>query len=195
VDAPGGPGLTEFLHDQLRKLGLKPSAPDAVLLTACGEQETAGLKDLAEHSHIQVIASPVCLEAVGKLCPPETSLITTDDLQNKGWFNTTTIPIGESGTSSIAYVLRWNNKTVLISGRFPPAGDQQANEELLSKASRSRPIAAEFMMALRRLSGVQPDLWLPAVPLNCQNANLYDGAWAQALEKNYRAIGQVMTGQ
>ena len=35
IDAPGGPGLVEFVSSRLRQLGRKPVAPTAVLLTSC----------------------------------------------------------------------------------------------------------------------------------------------------------------
>src|SRR5262249_38606720 len=40
VDAPGGPGLAAFVDARLRQLGREPVAPTAVLLTACGKDET-----------------------------------------------------------------------------------------------------------------------------------------------------------
>jgi hypothetical protein len=33
---------------------------------------------------------------------------------------------------------------------------------------------------------VNPDLWLPAVPIHGQNANLYDQDWAKVVAQNLR---------
>ena len=42
VDAPGGPGLLAFIRGRLRRLGLEPTEPAAVLLTSCDPGATAG---------------------------------------------------------------------------------------------------------------------------------------------------------
>ncbi len=194
VDAPGGPGLNEFLQGQLRKLGLKPRLPDAVLLTACGEKEAAGLKELAARNPLQVVASSVGLETIREMCPPETNVISADELQKRGWFSVTPIPLDGPGIAPIAYVLRWHGKTVLFSGRIPAAGDQQVAEESLSRPAKSNPGAVDPLGALRRLVHLKPDLWLPAVPLDAQNAHLYDDAWRAILEKSFRTAGEAQPG-
>ena len=45
-------------------------------------------------------------------------------------------------------------------------------------------VDAEYLRALDRLAEVTPDLWLPAVPVHGQNANLYDRDWDKVLEQN-----------
>ena len=42
VDAPGGPGLRDFVRSRLVELGLKPADPTAVLLTSCAPEATGG---------------------------------------------------------------------------------------------------------------------------------------------------------
>ena len=54
IDAPGGPGLVEFLNTRLRQLGRQPVAPIAVLLTSCGAFETAALKEVVQAYHPQI---------------------------------------------------------------------------------------------------------------------------------------------
>ncbi len=70
VDAPGGPGLVEFLSSRLRRLGREPVAPTGVLLTSCGPDETAGLKELVEKWHPLVVASPEGAQASRNCVPP-----------------------------------------------------------------------------------------------------------------------------
>jgi hypothetical protein len=41
-----------------------------------------------------------------------------------------------------------------------------------------------FVESLDRLSEEKPDLWLPAVPGNGQNANLYDADWVKVFRLN-----------
>ncbi|TXT17099.1 MAG: Metallo-beta-lactamase domain protein, partial [Planctomycetota bacterium] len=192
VDAPGGSGLADFLKSRQREFGLTPVEPTAILLTACGEKETGGLSELVERSHAIVVTSPDGVDAVQQLCSPGTTVISADDLAQRGWFSVTPLPLGGRGLAPIAYVVRWGEKTVLFSGRIPMGLDQTSRDELLSDltASKENPIA--FLATIRKLSGLRPDLWLPAAPSNGQNANLYDRAWNDILEQNSRVGYQTL---
>jgi hypothetical protein len=48
--------------------------------------------------------------------------------------------------------------------------------------------AAEYLKALETLATVKPDLWLPAVPVHGQNANLYDRDWEDVLAENRQML-------
>ena len=54
-------------------------------------------------------------------------------------------------------------------------------------AGDSHDDAVAFLAAVRRLSDLKPDLWLPAVPSDGQDANLGDGEWRGVIVDNYRA--------
>jgi hypothetical protein len=41
-----------------------------------------------------------------------------------------------------------------------------------------------YLQSIEKLGGLYPDLWLPAVPVHGQNANLYDRDWEKVLEMN-----------
>ncbi len=192
IDAPGGPGLAEFLKQQLQVLGLKPAEPTVVLLTACGEQETAGLKELIERHKVQVVASAAGVEAIKNRCPPDTTILSADDLKAKGWFNVTPIPLGGRGVAPIAYALRWTDKTVLFSGKIPAIIDQQSRPELLADLLKSKQHAIDYVNSLRQFATLQPDLWLPLIPLDAPNASLFDSAWKGILEQNYRVANELL---
>lgn len=192
IDAPGGAGLADFLKARLRQLGLPPSEPTAILLTACGEKETAGLNELVERSHATVIVSPMGVETVQQLCVPGTSVVSTDELPQKNWFPVTCIPLGGRVRASVAYVLRWTDRTVLFSGRIPAGTGYESQEELLSELRQSRENSLAYQAALRQLIRVHPTLWLPAAPSNDQNANLYGSSWKETLEQNYRAAQRAL---
>ena len=194
VDAPGGPGLDEFLKEQLGELGLNPTEPHAILLTACGEKEMASLQELVERNNAQVIASPDGFEAIRKKCPPGTTVISTDDLRNKGWFSVIPIPLVGRGLAPIAYVVRWAGKTVLFSGGLTSTVDQQSSDERPLQSAISRQNTIDKIESIHRLAKVQPDLWLPAIPLDAQNANLYDGDWEAILKKNDRVLNDILQG-
>ena len=190
--APGGSGLSEFLKAALRQLGRAPADPTAVLLTDCGPLETAGLRELLENSHAEVVVAADGLEAVRPLCPPDTVFCRADDLQKRGWFEVFPLPLAGRGTAPVAYLLRWGEKKVLISGTVPAAVDEDVFNELFQELAQSRSNATGYMSSLRKLSNLRPGLWLPAVPVNGQNANLYDNAWQELLDANFRAVQRLL---
>jgi hypothetical protein len=187
VDAPGGPGLADFLKTRVHELGLVPAEPTAVLLTACGERETAGLEELIEQSHALVVAAPAGVAEIGKKCPPGTTVIPVSELADQGWFPVRPILLRGRGRAPVAYLLPWAEKKVLFSGRIPAGLDEQSREELLTELAQS-PTAEIYAASLRQLVDLRPDVWLPASPSNGQNANLYDRSWDNILQKNYRAV-------
>jgi glyoxylase-like metal-dependent hydrolase (beta-lactamase superfamily II) len=186
VDAPGGPGLADFLNARMHEMGLAPAEPTAVLLTACGERETAGLEELIERSHALVVAGPAGVAGVGKRCPPGTTVIPATDLPDQGWFPVKPLLLQGRGMAPVAYLLPWAEKKVLFSGRIPAGLDEQSREELLTELAQLQ-TAEIYISSLRQLVDVRPDVWLPASPSNGQNANLYDRSWTNILEKNYMA--------
>jgi glyoxylase-like metal-dependent hydrolase (beta-lactamase superfamily II) len=187
VNAPGGTGLSEFLKTRLRELGRQPADPTAILLTACGELETAGLKELVERSGAQVVASSAGVAAVRQVCPPETVFLPADELPDKDWFRVTPIPLGGRGVAPIAYLIEWAEKKVLFSGAIPAGSDAEPLNEVLAELAKSRQNALAYNAAMQRLASVQPDLWLPTVPYHGRNANVYDREWRDILEQNRRA--------
>ena len=137
VDAPGGRGLVEFVDSRLRQLGRKPEAPAAVLLTACGAEETAGLPELVAKYHCQVIASPAGLAGLRDSCPPGTVLIPAEELPDKGWFPVSLMELGGRGVAPIAYRITVAGKTVLFSGRIPVRMSQESGDRLIADLTRS----------------------------------------------------------
>ena len=188
VDAPGGPGLLAFVQDSLRRLGLKPAAPAAVLLTSCDPIATAGLAELIERCHPQVVAPPGGFEKTRESCAVGTSILRAEELPGRGWFPhpPTTIPLRGRGVSPAAYRFLWGGKVVLFSGRMPIMSKPDRMAALTSELSVSREVALDYLVSLYGLTDPKPDLWLPAVPMDGQNANLYDTDWPDILADNYR---------
>lgn len=187
VNAPGGTGLSDFLKTSLHELGRPPAEPTAVLLTACGERETAGLRELVEQSGAQVVAAHAGVANVKQLCPPETVVVSADELPGKGWFPVTAISLGGRGVAPVAYLIEWGGKNVIFSGTIPAGIDAEPLDALLAELARSRPSALAYDTAVQRLLKVNPDLWLPTEPYQGRNANVYGGEWKDILEKNRRA--------
>lgn len=192
VDAPGGAGLAEFLQEKWKVLGLPALKPTAVLLTAYSERETAGLNDLIEQTQARVIVAESGTEEIRATCPAGTTVLSANDRDNLKPFAASIVEVGKHGTKSLAYVLRSSNKKVLISGRVPTGGDRRTIEQLFSPARKPALSPQEFIASLRSLLDVRPDLWLPASPVNGQNANLYDGKWQNILERDYQAATEFL---
>jgi hypothetical protein len=192
VDAPGGPGLVEFVSTRLRQLGRDPVAPTAVLLTSSGGDETAGLNDLVAKTHAQVVALSPAIEGLTESCSPGTVIIAAEELPQKGWFPVTTFPLGGRGRAPCAYQLSWGGKTVLFSGKIPAWLDQNPQEELITELTRSKDILRGYFLSITELGKLKPGLWLPAVSVVGQNANLYDGDWKRLIENNLIVIKYII---
>jgi glyoxylase-like metal-dependent hydrolase (beta-lactamase superfamily II) len=190
VDAPGGPGLGDFVTARLRQLGAKPAAPAAVLLTSGGPEATSGLPGLVARGGVRVVAAPAGLRAVRDLCPPGTAVLSADDLPKAGWFDVTVLPLGGRGRAAVAYRLRWAGKDVLFSGRIPVGKDWTAAEALRDDLAAGRADRSAYATALDRLGRLSPDLWLPAVPSDGQNARLYAGDWEETLAENRKLLDE-----
>ncbi len=187
VDAPGGPGLKKFVDDRLDQFGLKPAGPLTVLLTSCGAEATTGLGELVEQGHARIVASSSGLDRMRRSLPTGAVLLPAEELSNQGWFAVTPIPLRGRGFAPMAYLVSRAGKTVLFSGRIPIRVKEETLSELLPEISRSRDVAADYLISVNRLSALKPDLWLPAVATDGRNANLYDHDWEDIIAENYLA--------
>jgi glyoxylase-like metal-dependent hydrolase (beta-lactamase superfamily II) len=188
VNAPGGPGLGDFVNSRLRQLGRPAAAPAAVLLTAGSPEESAGVAELLAAGCPEVVALPAAWEKVKGSCPAGTRALAPADLSRKGWLPVTPLALGGRGVAPAAYLLPWGGKSVLFSGRVPVKPTWAASKGLRADLARAREDADAYRAALQRLGGLKPDLWLPALPVDGQNANLYDGEWADVLAGNAAAL-------
>jgi hypothetical protein len=60
---------------------------------------------------------------------------------------------------------------------------------LLPELSKSSESGLAYLASVDRLGELKPDLWLPAVPTDGQNANLYDNEWQDIIADNYSLRG------
>jgi hydroxyacylglutathione hydrolase len=183
-NAPGGDELVDFLKNRFKELGWEGRRPRAVLLTSADPEATAGLAALVRGSGCQVVAPEGGREEVRRLCPAGTDLLGDGDLATAGWFEVRSIPLKGRGVAPVAYEFRLTGKTVLASGRIPLKLGLPEAERLVSEVNGPGGSPEDFKKSLDRLAQVLPDLWLPAVPLHGQNANLYDDDWAKVISQN-----------
>jgi glyoxylase-like metal-dependent hydrolase (beta-lactamase superfamily II) len=192
VDAPGGPGLLDFVNSGLRQVGREPTPPSAVLLTACGPDETAGLKELVEKCHPEVVAASSGIPRIRDVCPPGTVVITPEDLVARQWCSLASIPLEGRGWSPMGYRLTLAGKTILLSGRIPVKLSQAARDRLIADSTHPPGNTRGYFNSLTRLQQAgRPDIWLPAAPTHGQNANLYDQDWTRHIEENRSLIGSL----
>jgi glyoxylase-like metal-dependent hydrolase (beta-lactamase superfamily II) len=188
VNAPGGPGLVTFVAARLAQLGLEPALPAAVFLTSANAEAAAGLKELLGRCPCLVVAPDVARKAIVAACPVGTKIIEPEELSRRKWCEMKPIANSRGAPGSIAYLLRWEGKSVLFSGRIPIKPARQTRKETLLETVLSLATIGEFRATLERLKAVNPDLWLPAVPVNGQNANLDVGEWPFILARNENVI-------
>jgi hypothetical protein len=193
VDAPGGPGLLEFLKGGLGRLGREPNVPTAVLLTSCGKAATAGLSELIEKCHTNVVASTDGIERLGESLPPGTTIIPAEELPEKGWFPVISISLRGLGVAPAAYELTWSGKKVLFSGEIPLLVTQESGQRLIRELSGASGDIRGYFASLGELRVRKPDLWLPAIPINDQNANLYGADWTHVIEDNLVLINFILS--
>jgi hypothetical protein len=91
------------------------------------------------------------------------------------------LPLEGRGRAPVAYHFTWHGKTVLVSGRIPVKPAAPALEALRLEVGAD---AAAYFRSLEKLAKLRPDLWLPAVPIHGQNANVYDDEWLKTLGAN-----------
>lgn len=192
VDAPGGPGLAEFVVERQKQLGLTPTPPSVILLTACGERETAGLAEVVAKWHPIVVAHPGGRASVQAVCPPDTTILTPEELDARGWAKLTAIPLGGRGVTPMAYILPSSGKTVLFSGRIPVLFDNQSMEGLTADLASSKQGPTLLLKSIEDLAPVRPDLWLPSIASDGQNANLYDDQWDGIMNNNKSFIEMML---
>ncbi len=188
IDAPGGPGLAGFVARGLSAIGQSPTAPAAVLLTAHGPAETAGLEDLVKTHHVAVVAPADAIEALRQSCPPGTTFLAPETFPAKGFFSLKAVSLKGRGSPALAYFIPWAGKTVLCSGQIPIKISPESTADLARDLAASPANLRDYFTSIRLLNDHPPDLWLPATPVHGQNANLHDRDWTRTLEENLTVL-------
>jgi hypothetical protein len=195
IDAPGGPGLVEFLSDRLQRLGRELVVPTAILLTSCNRITTGGLEELIKKWHPQVVAEPGSFEKLTALCPAGTGFLSAWELPERGWFTVTPISLDGRGEEAIAYQVPWSGKTVLFAGRIPIRINHDAQQLLVADLESPKGDVRSYFTSITRLQKLHPDLWLPTVPVDGQNANLYDKDWERTIEDNLYVVSMILSAR
>jgi len=164
------------------------------LLTSCDPAVTAGLQQLVEKWHSQVVAAPEGFETLTQLCPGGTALVSAWELAERGWFSLKPISLQGRAGEAIAYQLTWDGKIVLFSGSIPTKVNHDSQRSLVSDlTSPPKGDLRGYFDSMIRLQNVHPDVWLPSIPVDGQNANLYDKDWERTIEDNLYIISILLS--
>jgi len=206
-DAPGGAKLIPFLEARMLDLGLVSAATTppqsgeeskgklppikAVLMTSCGPDTISGLPALLAKTGCKVVAAESGWPTLKKFMPDQIATKTDRDLT--AWFQVRSLPLSGPGPGATAYVLNWRNRQVLVSGRVPIKATRAAEDALLRSFSE-KGAQPRYRQAVQTLRSIKPDLWLPLIPSDGQNANLYDDEWKEILSVNERLAEPIDPG-
>jgi glyoxylase-like metal-dependent hydrolase (beta-lactamase superfamily II) len=195
-DAPGGASLPAVLSERLGKLGAGGEKVAAVFLTSADKEATAGLPALVRAAGCKVVVAREGVAAVRAMCPAGTTVLAAEDLPAKGGDAPVTlpelrvIPLGGRGAAPVAYHFRWAGKAVLASGTVPRKPSVPSSAEVARAVNGPGGDARAYLRSLAVLGKEAPEVWLPAVPVHGQNANLYDRDWEKVLTHNRYLFSQ-----
>lgn len=190
VDAPGGKELPAWLDGKLTDVGLGSQPITAVLLTSSDPQATDGLPELVARHGCAVVCRQSGQSAIEALCPAGMRLLTETELPSAGWLDVTTMSLADFHPDALAYIVLWQGKKVMISGRMPIPANIEDYSDLRRAMNGPLRDAKAYRKSLHDLLPVRPDLWLPAVPLHGQNANLYDEKWLSTISFGLEMIAR-----
>ena len=193
INSPGGNQFADFLSIQLKSLGLLATAPTLVLLTSDLEACRSGLSSLIKAP--QVVAPPSVWKS---LRASGVAVVSPQELADKVAFPITTISLQET----LCYSFSIGKKKVLVTSNVPrnislewtnrqnnrktASSLQPQSSALLNELAASSAVSQSYLESLQQLANFSPDVWLPAMPLTGQNANLYDDDWKTIVESNQR---------
>lgn len=188
VDAPGEGSLVDVVSERLRKLEKSPQPIVAILMTSAASEASSGLAEVVRQTKCRVVVPKAALDIFRQRFPEEINWLTEQDLTSIGDFSTRAIPIDGPHGASLAYLIRADEKSILISGHIPVRPSASSIGELHRLLKSRTDGLTEYLKSLGKFSNLRPDLWLPAIPIQGRNANLYDTEWQELLEQNRQAF-------
>ena len=207
VNAPGGEACSTFVGDRLKQLHVEPNRPDTIWLTSTGPELTSGLKSFdpmprivgPEEARRELASMGVSRPTLIGESGPAESLLGSDA-------EVATIPIADRIYPGVAYSLTIAEKQVLLTPPVPRSlsfyrrdlrtGTNRREEIILL----GRQLAASiwdkeprdaYANAVDQLAEESPDIWLPALPVGTQSANLYDDDWQRVIADNRRKVTEM----
>jgi hypothetical protein len=188
-DAPGDDGLVPFVTQQMKAAGFETPSVSAVLMTSADPANTGGLRAVTDHWHCPIVAARTAHEAIRLACSNPVTLMTPDEVHQFDEFKPQVLSLGDRG--DIAYVFHLQGRRVLVSGNFPSTLSRSSVADVNKLIRSLGGDMSKHADTLREFRDIQPNLWLPAKPLNGQNANLYDTQWDDCLFRNLQLLQSI----
>ncbi len=170
VNAPGGDELPKFLRS--RRSSSSDDATTAILLTTLDPSATSGLRGVVESTGAKILTANSDLSGARKLAPAGAKVENADGFARDAKIDLRAIPLRGLSVPSTAFILKISGKTVLFTGKVPIVADRVATSRLMTDLSGSRDQAIDYLASIQALSDLKPDVWLPLLPSDGQNANL-----------------------
>ena len=152
-------------------------------MPSCDTNSLRGIQQIVESTQCQVIVPRDRIDQVRMACPTAVVLTAENDLNHVDGISARVIPIQGLGQAQVAYVIEWIGKSVIISGDVPVGMAVPMN-----RLTSSEITASDFLLSLNQLERLQPDVWLPSVPINGQNANIYGNEWRDTISTNRQIV-------
>ncbi|MDP7276699.1 MAG: MBL fold metallo-hydrolase [Planctomycetaceae bacterium] len=188
-DAPGGAGLIEFLEQRLQKLEQSLDGVAGVLVTSVSIEATAGLGGMVEKFKCPVVVHRDGLQSLRERLPRETRFVMAATIDEKSEFPVVVTSLSGRGSAKVVFGMRRADRSILVSGRLLGKVDnRRLVQELLGDLAAEDGDTAAYRKTLDLFESMAPDVWLPARPVNGQNANLYDQQWQSIIERNRTSL-------
>lgn len=184
-DAPGNAGLSDFLKQQLGDVGLSMAMVQAVVITGTESASIAGLDALVEATGCRVVAAESHHDDIHRLCPEAVVVLPEASVAADGWLPLQPISVTGFGPERMAWQIAWADKTVAVTGKIPLKLTEDNAAELRKQTFDPK----AWSLSLDCLRQIRPALWLPAVPVHGQSANLYGDDWKQVIRENELSLG------
>ena len=188
VDAPGESSLVEVVSERLRQQGRSPLPIVTILMTSAAKEASSGLAEVVRQTKCRVVIPKAAMDLFRQRFSEEINWLTEEELTSIGDFPIRAIPFAGPHGASLAYLIRADEKSILISGHIPVRPSASAFKELHRLLKSQKEGVTEYLKSLGEFSNLRPDLWLPAIPIQGRNANLYDTEWQEILEQNRQAL-------
>lgn len=188
VDAPGESDLVDVVSERLRRQGRSPQPIVTVLMTSAASEVSSGLVEVVRQTRCRVVVPKAAMNLFRQRFSDEINWLTEEDLTSIGDLSIRAIPVAGPHGASLAYLIRADEKSILISGHIPVRPSVSAIEKLRRLLESRKDGVSEYLRSLGEFSNLRPDLWLPAIPIQDRNANLYDTEWQELLEQNRQAL-------
>jgi metallo-beta-lactamase class B len=177
-------GLAPFVAERLARLRVKEAPIAAVVLTSCESEAIAGLTGLVRQTNCSVIVPPEGEAAVRDACPEGTQIAIATDHNAFASPTVRCVPLGGRGLAPAAYLIERDSRLALISAEIPIKVSDPSVMRLFAQLQPPHGDPWRYDQSIRQLEELSPKLWLPAVPVHGQNANLYGNEWLETLRLN-----------